>query len=309
MRKIIFVCTGNTCRSPMAEAIFNKKSDNNLFEAKSAGILVNMASTGAANNAILVLKDEYGVDLSAHRPKELTFSDIEDADLILCMEKMQAEIVKYKFSLNNELMNKVHPFLEYVGIGGDILDPYGGTYSTYLETARQIEKGIDVLLEKLMSTNDKGGTKMIAIGADHGGFALKEELLKYYGNLSNNDILLKDFGTFDETRGLEEPEVALKVAKSVANGECEAGVLICRSGIGMVMAANKVKGIRCGLAYNEEVAKSIKEHNDANIIALGADFTSLEQAIKYIQTWHNAKFLNGIYKERLDIISEYEKNN
>ena len=309
MKRIIFVCTGNTCRSPMAEAIFNKKCDNKLFEAKSAGILVNSESTGAANNAILVLKDEYGVDLLAHRTKELKYKDIEDADLVLCMEKIQAEIVKYKFSLNNELMNKVHPFLEYIGMAGDVLDPYGGTYSTYLETARHIEKGIDVLLEKLMNANDKGGTKMIAIGADHGGFALKEELLKYYGNLPDNDICLKDYGAFDETRGLEEPEVAFKVAKSVANGECHAGILICRSGIGMVMAANKVKGIRCGLAYNEDAAKSIKEHNDANIIALGADFTSLEQAIRYIEIWYNTEFLNGIYKERLDIISEYEKNN
>ena len=98
---------------------------------------------------------------------------------------------------------------------------------------------------------------MIAIGADHGGFKLKEELKAHYKGE------LKDFGTYDETRGLEEPKVALAVAEAVANGECEAGILICRSGIGMAMTANKVKKIRCALCYNNETALSAKQHNNA----------------------------------------------
>ena len=162
---------------------------------------------------------------------------------------------------------------------------------------------------------------MIAIGADHGGFALKEQLLKYYHVSESSDdgsreqkeekekaekIILKDYGAYDASRGLEEPEVALREAEAVSKKECSAGILICRSGVGMVMAANKVKGIRCGLAYNESVARSIKEHNNANIIALGSDFTDLEQAIKLIDTWKNAQFLEGIYAERLEIVSKYE---
>ncbi len=141
---------------------------------------------------------------------------------------------------------------------------------------------------------------MIAIGADHGGYKLKEELKKYFKEE------VKDFGAYNEERGLEEPEVALKVAKAVQNGECESGILICRSGVGMAMAATKVKGVRCGVAYNDEIAVSLKTHNNANIIALGSDYISVDEAINRINLWKNATFLGGIYKERLDIVENYE---
>ena len=117
---------------------------------------------------------------------------------------------------------------------------------------------------------------------------------------------LKDFGAYNEIRGLDEPKVAIAVSAAVASGECEAGILICRSGVGMSIAANKVKGIRCAVCYNESIAKSIKEHNDANVITLGADYVTLEEAVKMIEIWKNAKFLEGIYKERLDIVEKYE---
>lgn len=142
---------------------------------------------------------------------------------------------------------------------------------------------------------------MIAIGADHGGFKLKEQIKDYYKDE------IKDFGAYNEERGLEEPKVAIVVAEAVANGECDIGILICRSGIGMVMAANKVKKVRCALAYNDETALSAKEHNNANVLALGADFVSFEEAIKRIELWRNAKFLNGIYQERLAIVEKYEE--
>ena len=142
---------------------------------------------------------------------------------------------------------------------------------------------------------------MIAIGADHGGFKLKEQIKDYYKDETN------DFGVYNEERGLEEPKIAIAVAEAVANGECDIGILICRSGIGMVMAANKVKKVRCALAYNDETALSAKEHNNANVLALGADFVSFEEAIKRIELWKNAKFLNGIYQERLAIVEKYEE--
>lgn len=143
---------------------------------------------------------------------------------------------------------------------------------------------------------------MIAIGSDHGGFKLKELLKLHYKDE------LKDYGAYNEERGLEEPKVAIAVGEAVASQECEAGILICRSGVGMAMAANKVKGIRCAFCYNESYAKLVKEHNNANIITLGADFVDLDEAIKIIDMWRNTKFLEGIYKERLDILSEYENS-
>lgn len=141
---------------------------------------------------------------------------------------------------------------------------------------------------------------MIAIGSDHGGFKLKEEIRKYYKDE------LKDFGAYNDIRGLDEPKVAIALAEAVARGEIEKGILICRSGIGMTIAANKVKGVKCALCYNLETAKSAKEHNNANIIALGADYIDLEEAIKIIELWKNSQFLDGIYNERLKIVEKYE---
>lgn len=141
---------------------------------------------------------------------------------------------------------------------------------------------------------------MIAIGSDHGGFKLKEQLLEYYKDE------LKDFGAYNEIRGLDEPKVAIALSEAVANGEVEKGILICRSGVGMTIAANKVKGVKCALCYNLETAKSAKEHNNANVIALGADYIDFENAIKIIELWKNSQFLDGIYKERLEIVEKYE---
>ena len=141
---------------------------------------------------------------------------------------------------------------------------------------------------------------MIGIGSDHGGFKLKKQLLDYYKDE------LKDFGAYNEIRGLDEPKVAIALSEAVANGEVEKGILICRSGIGMTIAANKVKGVKCALCYNLETAKSAKEHNNANVIALGADYIDLEEAIKFIETWKNSQFLDGIYNERLEIVEKYE---
>lgn len=142
---------------------------------------------------------------------------------------------------------------------------------------------------------------MIGIGSDHGGFKLKQELLAHYKNDE-----LKDFGAYNEIRGLDEPKVAIALSEAVASGEIEKGILICRSGVGMTIAANKVKGVKCALCYNLETAKSAKEHNNANVIALGADYIDLEDAIQFIEAWKNSQFLDGIYNERLEIVEKYE---
>ena len=127
---------------------------------------------------------------------------------------------------------------------------------------------------------------MIAIGADHGGFKLKEKIKDYYKDE------IKDFGAYNEERGLEEPKVAIAVAEAVANGECDIGILICRSGIGMVMAANKVKKVRCALAYNDETALSAKEHNNANVLCMGARVIGPELAFRIADTFLDSRFSN-----------------
>lgn len=143
---------------------------------------------------------------------------------------------------------------------------------------------------------------MIAIGCDHGGYLLKEKIKKEYTNIE-----FKDFGAFSE-EPIDFPDVAIPLAQNVASGECEKGILICRSGIGMTIAANKVDGIRCALCYSETTAKSAKEHNDANIIAIGADELDYDAIKVIIDTWLSSDFLGGKYQVRLDKIGKYEES-
>ena len=146
---------------------------------------------------------------------------------------------------------------------------------------------------------------MIAIGSDHGGYKLKEEIKKY---LSEIGIEYKDFGTDSEER-TDYPIYAKKVAESIQNKECDKGILICRSGIGMSIVANKFKGIRCAKCNDEEEAKYSRMHNDANILALGADYIDTSKAIKIVRMWIATEFEGGRHQERIQIIDEIEKEN
>lgn len=146
---------------------------------------------------------------------------------------------------------------------------------------------------------------MIALGSDHGGYKLKEEIKKYLDEIG---IKYKDFGTYSEER-CDYPEFAEKVAKSVQKKECEKGVLICGTGFGVSIVANKFKGIRCASCWNEEVAKLLKGHNNANIIALPGRFISVSQAIVILRAWIATEFLEGRHAERLQMIENIEKEN
>ena len=146
---------------------------------------------------------------------------------------------------------------------------------------------------------------MIAIGCDHGGYKLKEELKKY---MDEKNIEYRDCGTMSE-ESIDYPNIAKKVAKSVQSKECEKGILICRSGIGMSMCANKYKGIRCAVCYKEETAKYARMHNDSNILALGADYITTNEAICIFRVWLATEFEGGRHQERLKLIEEIENEN
>lgn len=298
MKKILFVCTGNTCRSPMAQALFNKlvteKGLERYLSADSVGLYVTPDSKKPSSNTIKVMKEKYGIDVEEYRPKNINYDSIKEADIILCMQASMKNVLNQIDIPKADVDTLTH----YVGKEGDVIDPFGGDEAEYLACAENINELIELLMEKL--EKNEGRKLMIAIGSDHGGFALKEQLRAYYKDE------LKDFGAYNDVRGIDEPQTAIAVGEAVAKGEVDAGILICRSGIGMTIAANKVNGVRCALCYNEETAKSAKEHNNANVITFGADYINLEQAIKIIELWKDAKFLDGIYQERLDIVQKYE---
>ena len=143
---------------------------------------------------------------------------------------------------------------------------------------------------------------MIAIGADHGGYKLKEEIKRYF---EEKGIEYKDFGTYDEER-TDYPIYAKKVSEAIQNKECENGILVCRSGYGMTVVANKFKGIRAAAILNEESVKNAKADDDINVITLGGDYLSTNQAICIIRNWLGTEFKDGRYKERIKMIEEIE---
>lgn len=146
---------------------------------------------------------------------------------------------------------------------------------------------------------------MLAIGADHGGYKLKEEIKKY---LEEKEIEYKDFGTYSEER-VDYPDIAKEVAKSVQSKECDKGILICRSGYGMSMVANKFKGIRSAPCFEETAAKFSRMHNNSNILALGADYVTTSKAIQIVRMWLATEFEGGRHSERLALIEEIENEN
>ena len=139
----------------------------------------------------------------------------------------------------------------------------------------------------------------IAIGADHAGLEFKEQLKEF---LIGNNYEVYDFGahTFDKDDGF--PDYAIPVAKAIANGEYERGVLVCGSGIGVSIAANKVKGVRAVNCTSKEFAKLSREHNNTNIICFPGRFLDINEAKEYLNIWLTTEFLGGKYQERNDKI-------
>jgi len=127
---------------------------------------------------------------------------------------------------------------------------------------------------------------MIAIGSDHGGFALKQEIMKY---LEEQGIEYKDYGCYSD-KSCDYPVYGKAVAEAVAGGECEKGILICGTGIGISIVANKVPGIRAALCHDCFSAQATREHNDANILAMGGRVIGPGHALKVVDTFLHTEF-------------------
>ena len=143
---------------------------------------------------------------------------------------------------------------------------------------------------------------MIAIGSDHGGYALKQEIMKH---LSTIGLEYKDFGTYSE-ESCDYPIYGEAVGRAVASGECERGIIICGTGIGISIAANKVHGVRAALCGDCYSAEYTRRHNDANILALGARVTGSGLALKIVDTFLTTGFEGGRHARRVAMIADIE---
>ena len=140
----------------------------------------------------------------------------------------------------------------------------------------------------------------IAIGADHAGWQLKEDIKTFLNTLGHN---ITDFGT-NSGESVDYPDFAKKVAISVSSGKSDVGVLLCGTGIGMAMTANKIKGIRAAVCHNEYTAEMSRRHNDANVFCAGARVTDADTIKKMLKLWLSTPFEGGRHKRRVDKIDD-----
>jgi ribose 5-phosphate isomerase B len=146
-------------------------------------------------------------------------------------------------------------------------------------------------------------TKRIALAADHAGYEEKEKIKKTLDELG---VEYEDLGT-SSPDSVDYPDYAKKVGDAVASGEVEQGLLVCGSGTGMAIAANKIKGVRAAVAWSPDIARLAREHNDANVLSLPARFMSDDEAKGVLKAWFDASFEGGRHARRVDKIRDLEK--
>jgi ribose 5-phosphate isomerase B len=144
--------------------------------------------------------------------------------------------------------------------------------------------------------------KRIAIGCDHRGFNLKELITSF---LRNAGYSHQDFGCYS-TESVDYPDIAQKVGKAVASGDFDQGILICNTGIGMCIAANKIKGVRAALCHNVFAAQRARQHNDANVLCLGGEDVDTELALEIVKTFLTTDFEGGRHARRVNKIKALE---
>lgn len=153
------------------------------------------------------------------------------------------------------------------------------------------------------SSKDSKSDMKIALGSDHAGFELKEDLRSFLGE---RQVEILDLGTFSEAP-VDYPDVAIKVAEKVSRGEVERGLLICGTGIGMSMVANRFAGVRAALCHDVYTARMSREHNNANILALGGRVIGKGLAREILKVWLETQFQGGRHERRLDKITALEE--
>ncbi|HMM20869.1 MAG TPA: ribose 5-phosphate isomerase B [Selenomonadales bacterium] len=144
---------------------------------------------------------------------------------------------------------------------------------------------------------------LVGIGSDHGGFRLKEDIKQY---LQEQGINFTDFGTCS-TDSVDYPDVSREVAQAVADGKCDRGIIICGTGIGVSIAANKIRGIRAALCHDVYSAQMSREHNDANILTMGERVIGMGLARAIVEKWLATEFAGGRHSRRVCMIADLER--
>ncbi|HEY8552519.1 MAG TPA: ribose 5-phosphate isomerase B [Thermaerobacter sp.] len=343
---VLVVCSGNTCRSPMAASYLRQA----LAEAGVAGVRVESAGLhavpglpAAAEAQEVVARD--GLSLADHRSRPLDEGAAAAADLILAMTRAQAEELRRRFPAVAE---RVALWREWAAgsplADADVPDPFGQGLTDYQLLARQLRREAAMVARRI-AASVAGGRRAgsegdgshpepspgegrsvtpgeaqattqqvqasaadgqplrVAIGSDHAGFDLKRELIAF---LEERGIQVIDVGTHDRA-SCDYPDYARAACAKVIAGEADRAVLICGTGIGMAIAANKVPGIRAACCTEPYSARLTRQDNDSNVLTLGARVVGPGMAREIVATWLETPFAGGRHQRRLDKIVTMER--
>ena len=279
---IMFVCTGNTCRSPMAEALAGTLHPGREFTSR--GVHVD-PSSHLGKNAAATLKNIYGIKGFRHIPRQISGADMETAAVVLTMTSSHK---KHLTDMYPAHAGKVFTLAEAAGTTGDVPDPFGGGPDIYAECAETLHAFIKKLnFEELsMKINKKDDDKSrVALGCDRAGLELMETVKDCLNDMST--------AFFDCCEGKvvnDYPVAAARVTDAVLAGDCCCGILVCGTGLGMSIAANRRSGIRAALCGDVYTARMSRLHNDANILALGGRVTGRGLAAEIVETFLSTPF-------------------
>jgi len=284
----------------MAEGLFNHLADLRRYRAISAGVAA-AEGMAASPNAVRVMA-EAGVDISSHRSRPMTEELARRADMILGMTQAHVETIRALYPHAAEKTFLLREFDESLAEWErGIPDPIGGSMELYRDCRDAIQNAIlDLLrhLERMEHQNNAQESRPLrraAIGSDHAGYQLKEALRR---GLEREGLAVRDEGAYSAD-STDYPDYAKAVCARVLSGEADFGLLICSTGIGMSIAANKMAGIRAALTRDEEDARLARSHNQANVLCFAARHTSAEEALGMVRAFLAARFEGGRHLRRV----------